>query len=631
MQDHSHECRPLKIAALIKQVPLAESLVLGPDGRLEREGMAHEMNPYCRRAVAKGVELAKSSGGTCTVFTLGPPSAEDVLREAIAWGADAGVHLCDIEFAGSDTLATARALSKSLEMFGPFDLILVGRNSVDGDTGQVGPEIAQMLDLAFACGVREIELEGDTLSLELEYEDGWEEMEVKFPLLMSVAERLCDPCKVEPERRAEVDASKIKLLRAADLGAGPWGDAGSPTKVGEVRTLVHQRLGIVTEGTLPEQIDQVVQFLRSRNALKPAESADIGVETVLPLDDKNKGHSGNGDADRDNNGNEFTIVVLLEDERDQLAAELLGAASQLVNQLAGQTSRASSGQVVAFTTSNMPGMEKLLGQLGATEVILLEGEPIAEDVSRSMVEWIRENSAWAVLAPSTAYGREVAGRVAATLGCGLVGDAVGVEVVDGELVAAKPAFSGALVADISCVSPVRLVTIRPGVLSIASSKPNSNSMNGTLDAKLTRIQLIPRGRVRMHSKRRDDDIEVLARADVVIGVGAGVAPEDYEKLSPIAAILGADLAATRKVTDRGWAPRARQVGITGRSIAPRLYVALASSGKFNHMVGVRSAGTILAINSDPEALVFSHSDIGIVGDWLEVVSALGEALRAMTD
>src|ERR1700678_4074525 len=118
------------------------------------------MNAYCRRAVSKGVELAQVSGGTCTVFTLGPPSADDVLREAVAWGADDGVHLCDVAFAGSDTLATSRALAAALEQDGPFDLILVGRNSIDGETGQVGPEVAELLDLAFAGGVRRLCVDG---------------------------------------------------------------------------------------------------------------------------------------------------------------------------------------------------------------------------------------------------------------------------------------------------------------------------------------------------------------------------------------------------------------------------------------------------------------------------------------
>ena len=125
----------LRIASLAKQVPLAESLRL-EDGRLIRSGVVVEMNPYCRRAVAKGVELARDTGGSCTVVTLGPSSADDVLREAVAWGADEGLHLCDNAFAGSDSLATAQALATALRARGPYDLILLGRNSVDGETGQ---------------------------------------------------------------------------------------------------------------------------------------------------------------------------------------------------------------------------------------------------------------------------------------------------------------------------------------------------------------------------------------------------------------------------------------------------------------------------------------------------------------
>ncbi len=153
--DDVPECqfdRPLRIAALIKQIPVGESMTLGEDGRLVRDGIELEMNAYCRRAVSKGVEWARESGGSCTVFTLGPPSADDVLREAIAWGADRGVHLCDPAFGGSDTLATARSLAAALAREGGFDLVLVGRNSLDGDTGQVGPEVAAIGGIAICRG-----------------------------------------------------------------------------------------------------------------------------------------------------------------------------------------------------------------------------------------------------------------------------------------------------------------------------------------------------------------------------------------------------------------------------------------------------------------------------------------------
>jgi electron transfer flavoprotein alpha subunit len=139
----------LAIAALVKQIPMFEAMALGPDGRLVRDGLELEMNAYCRRAVAQAVELAHEHGGTVCVFTLGPPAAEDVLREAIAWGLDRGVEttgvlVTDRAFAGSDTLATATALAAAVRKEGPFDLVLAGRNSVDADTGQVGPELATL-------------------------------------------------------------------------------------------------------------------------------------------------------------------------------------------------------------------------------------------------------------------------------------------------------------------------------------------------------------------------------------------------------------------------------------------------------------------------------------------------------
>src|SRR5262249_670329 len=144
-----------------KQVPRFEELQLGPDGRLVRAGLDLELNPYCRRAVSIAVTLAGDSNGTATVFTLGPPAAEDVLREAVAWRPAAGALLPVPPFPGSDTLATARALAAAVEPEGPFDLVLVGRNSVDADTGQVGPQLAELLGLPFIGGTRTLSISDD--------------------------------------------------------------------------------------------------------------------------------------------------------------------------------------------------------------------------------------------------------------------------------------------------------------------------------------------------------------------------------------------------------------------------------------------------------------------------------------
>jgi electron transfer flavoprotein alpha subunit len=601
---------PLRIASLAKQVPVAASFRL-EEGRLVRRGVDVEMNAYCRRAVAEGVTLARATQGTCTAVTLGPPGAEDVLREAIAWGATSGLHVCDPAFAGSDTLATARALAAVLRAAGPFDLVLLGRNSIDGETGQVGPEVAALLDLPFASGVRALEDDGACLRLALEHDDGMQEVEITLPAVLSVAERLCEPCKVDPDGRAAVPASLITRVTAGELGDGPWGEAGSPTVVGETRPMEHDRSMLVLEGAVEEQVRAAVHELTRRGALDagPAPVA-VPVEVPAPVDSPAEvdapARPGRARAPEPPPG---PIAVLIEPGRPEVAGELLGAAARL--------GRATGGAVHALSTGD--GTTAALGAAGADLVVVLDGSRVPEDVADAVADYVRDLAPWALLAPSTAFGREVAGRAAAATGSGLVGDAIALSARGGVLVAAKPAFAGALVADITCTSATQMATVRPGVLPVAANEHRA--------ARVETRRLLTRGRVRVLSERRDDDVETLARAEVVIGVGTGVAPEEYEQLSPLAALLGAELGATRKVTDRGWAPRSRQVGITGRSIAPRLYVALGLSGKFNHVVGVRAAGTILAINRDPGAPVFAHCDIGIVGDWHEVVPLLQDALR----
>jgi electron transfer flavoprotein alpha subunit len=595
---------PLMIVSLAKQVPLAESLRL-EDGRLLRAaaGVGAEMNPYCRRAVAEGVTLARESGGTCTVVTLGPPGAEDVLREAVAWGADAGLHACDPAFAGSDTLATARALAAVLRTAGPFDLVLLGRNSIDGETGQVGPELAELLDLPFAGGVRRLQDLGAVWHLELEHDDVTQEVELALPAVLSVAERLCDPCKVNPEGRAAVAPDRLVRMDARQLGPGPWGEAGSPTVVGATRPMEHTRDLRVLDGPLDAQVAEAVGELARRGAL-----------TVHP----DPAAAPPGDRRTADRGASRVITVLAEPGRQRVTEELIGAAALLADAVGGAV------RVLCPTPAGAtPGHDvapEPLAAAGADLVLVLHGSTVAEDVADALAADVRETVPWAVLAPSTAFGREVAGRAAAATQSGLVGDAIALSTRDGVLVAAKPAFAGALVADITCRSATQMATVRPGVLPAPPPRP------GRAIPVLTR-SIQTRGRVHVLGEDRDDDVETLARATVVIGVGAGVMPEEYEQLSGLAAVVGAELAATRKVTDKGWAPRARQVGITGRSIAPRLYVAVGLSGKFNHMVGVRAAGTILAVNADRDAPVFEHCDVGIVGDWHQVVPLLQEALR----
>jgi electron transfer flavoprotein alpha subunit len=579
----------LRIAVLIKQVPVFEQMSLDQQGRLRRDGEG-EMNPYCRRAVSKGVELARASGGSVTAITLGPATAQDVLREAIAWGADDGVLVSDPAFAGSDTLASARALAAVIQREGPFDLILLGRNSVDADTGQVGPQLAELLGLPFAAAARTLDVTAATARVRSERDDGWREVTVPLPAVLSCAERLCEPCKVPVEVRAQVGASRIRTLTAADLGAGPWGQDGSPTRVGQIRILEIERQRLVLSGPLDRQVGEAADLIRANGSIgtAPPPSEAVPPPVACPRAD---------------------IAVLAEPGHPATTRELLGAAAVLAH------SRAA--RVVVLGPE--PAESDELSRWGADEIVPVPAAESEEVAACAGADWVRSRPPWAVLAPGTMWGREVASRIAAATGSGLVGDAVELDCDDGRLVAWKPAFGGHLVAAITSDSAVQLATVRPGILATLVPRP-------VVEVAIAPAMSPAEPRVVIERAGTDDQIGVLQAARTVLGVGHGVRRNELAALEPLRVALGAEFGATRKITDEGWLPHARQIGLTGHAIAPDLYVLVGASGKFNHMVGVRGARTIVAINYDPSAPVFKHCDVGIVGDWHEVVPLLAEAL-----
>lgn len=584
---------------------------LGPDGRLVREGLELHMNDYCRRGIRAGCDLSAATGGTCTAITLGPDSAETVLREAILCGCQDAIHVTGSEFAGSDTLATAEAIVAALEASGPWDIVMCGRNSVDADTGQVPAQVAELLNLPLLAGARELALSsGDKdmdvarLSALLEHDDEWLKVEVDLPVVVSCAERLCDPCKVkEPDEWAKVDGERIRRFGANDLGRGPWGVTASTTVVGEVRILDVDRASELLYGPTTTHLDQVAETITSRLALDTSSNVPVR-EVPQP--------SGPGDGG--------DVIVIGQPGRDRTTAELLGAAAGLAETIGGR----------AVLSIDVVDNWETFSEQGADQLLCHAGVTAADEVAQLLIDRYSESSGvqskgalpWAILAPSTAWGREVAARLATRLRAGLTGDAVGLEVRGGRLVALKPAFGGRLVAEITCTSESQMATVRPGVLPLLMPRPSgpfaTDHLSGTSNNRLVKVL----------DRRRDDDSDLLATADLVVSVGQGVDPADLPLVERLANRLGAELCATRKVTDAGWLPRARQVGITGHIIAPQLCIAIGTSGKFNHTIGLRGAGTIVGINPDPNCELWGWCDIGLIADWRDALEPLVDRLTA---
>ena len=328
--------------------------------------------------------------------------------------------------------------------------------------------------------------------------------------------------------------------------------------VGDVRSLGVARHRVVLSGPVPEQVDRAVEMLGQWGALDAvrhhhesgtmAADADGGADPhaeAVPAVDHDGGPSATARV----------VVVVIEPDRARVARELLGEAVHMARRV--------SGSVVAVAPA--PSDRAELASWGADRVVSVVGTAVEEDVGRALVDWCRASPPWAVLVPGTLWGREVAARAAARLGAGLTGDAVGFGVEDGRLVTWKPAFGGSLVAAITCRSEIQMATVRPGVLPLrvprrVETTPPIETQAGTT-----------RGRVRVVDGGRDDDVESLLAARSVVAVGQGVAPEEYGDLDPLLKVLGAELGACRaKVTDKGWLPRARQIGVTGHSVAPAL-------------------------------------------------------------
>lgn len=257
----------MKIVVCIKQVPDTSEVKLDKEtNTLIRDGIPSIINPYDRHALEAALLIRDDVGGRVTVLSMGPPQAEESLREAIGLGADDAVLLTDRAFAGSDTLATSRVLSRAIETLGGADLIFCGKQAIDGDTAQVGPEVAEFLGIPHVSYVRKmLSVSAGVIKLERLMDDGYDVIEAQTPVLLTAVKELNIPRL--PSLRGKMAAKKaqIKRLVAADLGLSEaeMGLKGSPTQVDKVFTPEARAQRKELSGTLEEQVTALANELKS--------------------------------------------------------------------------------------------------------------------------------------------------------------------------------------------------------------------------------------------------------------------------------------------------------------------------------------------------------------------------------
>ena len=608
----------MRIFVCIKQVPDVAEIRFDPDTKtLIREGVPNSVNPFDRRALAEAIRLRDLRGGEVVVLTMGPPQAREALVECLGAGADRAIHLVDPAFAGSDTLATARALALALRNE-DYDIIFCGKYSVDAETGQVGPELAEMLDLPQVTGATKIELseENKQLTAERETDDGFETIECDLPVLLTAAERLIRPIKIKEPQIEAGRAKPIVEVTAAELSTDPgiFGSSGSPTWVQEIRSLARTRQVEMIEGvTAEEKAERLIERLEARGSLQ----AHKGVRGVAAAFNTNPQTVSGREV--------WAVAELLDGKLRRVSFELLGKGIDLAGKLNARLAALVAG-------ANIGDHVEALVAHGADRVYLAEDQRLATYTTAAytslLVDAIKSYKPVVVLLPSTSNGRDLAPRVAARLAVGLTADCIDLDVnPDGMLVQYKPAFGGNIVALIYSRTLPQVATVKPGML-----RPVAPNESRTAEVIPIAIPTLGDQRARLIEVRKEVPLEVaeLDEAERIVCVGTGIGgPENLIAIETLAQALGAQIGATRRVVDQGWLPRHQQIGLTGRVVSPVLYLGIGVRGALNHTIGIQQAGTIVAINIDSNAEIFHTADFGIVGDWADVVPVLTSKLKAL--
>ena len=321
-------------------------------------------------------------------------------------------------------------------------------------------------------------------------------------------------------------------------------------------------------------------------------------------------------------------ILLITEQREgkwnKTSFETLAAAQQIANETAGRLFAAVIGK----------GVAELAGELAASkldEVLLIEhdllGAYTPDGFTIALTQVIAQAKPDLVLLPHTYQVRDFAPKLAASLGKGMIGDCIAYRHENGKLTFVRQMFQGKTVADVvfECAAPwfatFQAGAFRADLVAPAASKAPVRPVAVELNAAQIRTKPLELFR---EAKQAVD----LTQAPILVSVGRGIkAPENIPMAEKLAQLLGGELSASRPICDEGWLPMDRQIGSSGQTVAPKLYLALGISGAIQHVVGMKGSRTIAAINKDQNAPIFEVADYGIVGDLFEVVPALIEELE----
>jgi electron transfer flavoprotein alpha subunit len=623
---------------LVKQVPDIKNI---PNeawnwekGTLKRGLLDNVGNELDKQALALALAMRAETGGKMVSLTMGPPFAEKVLRDAMSLGADTGVLLTDRKLGGADTAATAYPLGQAIrkierEIFnGDRTYIIVcGMQSVDGDTAQVPPQTAEELGIVHIAYATAGRFDNGSLRISRITRRGTETVTPNsYPCVITVA-KWTEPPNASFSRTRWAYGQKLHQWSAADIEANESriGLSGSRTTVFRIFSPKEvSKRKCVFESDMNKLVRMLKESWKQKQAA--AQEEEKPPPYYLPV-----GRAPNYKGD---------VWVFAERENGEInpaSFELLGKASELAAQLGEKV-----GAVLVGKDSQ--GLAQELIAYGADKVYIAEHELLEDFLplpyTKAVSELVGKYQPQMMLFSATPLGRELAPRVAYRSASGLTADCTGLDIVDfkrgeRELLAVlqqtRPALGGNIMAAIITQnSRVQMSTVRPGVMR--ASKPDYKRKGEVLEYPVE-IGKSDLGTTIVSSELLQLTTK-LSEAGAIACGGAGCkTKEAFDRYIPsLAASLGRFLGeegmvgASRAAVELGFIDRSHQVGQTGQTVKPRVYIAVGISGAVQHLTGMQNSDIIIAINKDPKAPIFKVADFGIVGNLEEVVPELIKAL-----
>jgi electron transfer flavoprotein alpha subunit len=630
----------LNIIVCIKQVPDTNDMRIDPKtNNLIREGVPAVVNPTDLNAIEEALRFKDTFGATVRVITMGPPQAEQSLREALAMGADQAYLLTDRAFGGADTLATSYALWKGVqkieETAGKTDFVFFGKVAIDGETGQVGPGLAVRLNypvVTYTSKTDLVDLKSGFVEAERRIEDGIERVHLPIPCALTITEAANEPRQPTIDGLIKARKAKITSYNKDAVNADPKriGLGGSPTYVKKVVVPPAKKKGEVKEATDPKEaakwlVDRLVQIgafgKKVSGGVIPDQLATGQPVAQAPQDAQQP-------PQKVVEGEHGDVWVYVE-QRNAAAArvswELMGEGKRL--------SKIYGTKLCAVVLgSDVKNLVKESHEFGADKVYLIE-HPLMKDYrsetyGKAFAFLSNKYHPEVILMGGTYNGRDLAGVLATLIETGLIADCTSLDVDEkGGFNGTRPDFGGKELSTIVCPrNKPTMASVRTRVMKMPSPVPGRSGEVVTETVDLNESEI----KEKIVSFTPVEKVGAkLEGADVIVSGGRGLGnPKNFKLVEDLAAVLGGQVGATRAVVYLGWISKDHQVGQTGVTVRSRLYFAIGLSGAIQHIVGMENCDTIVAINKDPEAPIFSVAHFGIVGDIFQVVPALIDEIKA---